>query len=102
MAVLLFLLAVAGGRTTERQAGPVEDQRLASAKLGLGPAADPHDRRVGGMGTAHVAHLLCEVFCVVAQDTDLPIVPVQSGGHDAQVVDLGRIQPRLLPYAGLW
>jgi hypothetical protein len=50
----------------ERQAGPVEDERLASPELGLGPVIDPHDGRVGGLRTSHEQHLHWEVFYVVA------------------------------------
>jgi hypothetical protein len=35
----------AGDRAAERQAGPVEDERLACPELSLGPAADPHRGR---------------------------------------------------------
>jgi hypothetical protein len=60
---------LAGDRAAERQAGPVQDQRLASPQLGLGPAADPHHGRVGGLGITHDQHLHCDVFHLVAQDS---------------------------------
>ena len=62
---------LAGDRAAERQAGPVEDERLASPKLGSGPAADPHHGRVGGLRTPHEQHLHWAVFYVVALEADL-------------------------------
>jgi hypothetical protein len=61
---------LAGNRAAERQAGPVEDERLTSPEFGLGPVAEPHYRRTGGLGTAHEQHLHYDVFHVVAQDGD--------------------------------
>jgi hypothetical protein len=57
---------LAGDRAAEREAGPVEDEHLTGPEFGLGPAADPHDGRVGGLGPPHEQHLHWEVFHVVS------------------------------------
>jgi hypothetical protein len=55
----------------------VDDERLTGPEFGLGPIAEPHDRRAGGLGFAHEQHLHCDVFHVVAQDADLVTDPTR-------------------------
>jgi hypothetical protein len=69
---------LAGDRAAERQAGPVDDERLTGPELGLDPVADPHDRRAGVLGTAHEQHLYCDVFHVVAHDAELVTDPAPT------------------------
>jgi hypothetical protein len=64
-------------RAAEGQAGPVEDQRLVGPEFGLGPAAEPHDGRMGGLDASHAQHLHWEVFHLVAQAADLLTVPMR-------------------------
>ena len=54
-----------------------DDERLTGPEFGLGPIAEPHDRRAGGLGFAHEQHLHCDVFHVVAQDADLVTDPTR-------------------------